>query len=210
MAQWTTTYAGLVSAIGDFCEDSSSEFTSALPGIVNRAEERVLRDLDITYFDDRRSVSTANGVASVAKTSDMIAVQSVRFTAANEFALRRSYEFLKLYGGTGRPLYYYDDDTDIIFAPVPDATYACEVKYLSRPSPLTSSNQTNWLALNAADMLLYAALKEAEHFLVAPERLAEFEAAYAQRVGPVRAVYKADAGPGYDPVGPASKPERTR
>lgn len=210
MAQFQTTYAGLVAIIGDYCEDASSELASHVAGIINRAEERCLGDLDITYFDDRRTVSTANGVATLNKTTDMITVQSVRFTAANDFALRRNYDFVKLYGGSGRPLYYYDDETELILAPVPDDSYACEIKYLSRPTPLSASNTTNWLATNVATLLMYAALKEAEHFLVAPERVAEFEQAYASALGPARAQWRVDAGPSYEPVGKTASPERVR
>lgn len=210
MAQWTTTYSGLVDAVGDYTEDASSELSSHIQGMINRAEERVLRDLDITYFDDRRSVTTSSGIATLTKTSDMIQVQSVRFTDNNSFALRRNYDYVKLYGGSGRPLYFYDDESELIFAPVPDDTYACEVKYLSRPTPLSTSNETNWLTSNVATLLLYATLKEAEHFLVAPERVAEFEQSYASNLGPARALWRQDQGPNYEPVGKTATPERTR
>lgn len=210
MAQWTTTYAGLVDAVGDYTEDASSDLASQIQGMVNRAEERVLRDLDISYFDDVRSVTTSSGVSSLTKTTDMIQIQSVRFTDNNSYALRRNREYVSLYAGSGRPLYFYDDEDSIVFAPVPDGTYACEVKFLSRPTPLSDSNQTNWLTRNVATLLLYATLKEAEHFLVSPERVAEFEQAYASNLGPARALWRQDQGPAYEPVGKTASPERTR
>lgn len=210
MAQWQTTYAELASLVQTYCEDESTELTAALPGIINRAEERVLRDLDIDYFDDRRTVSTANGVATLNKTSDMISIQSVRLTSANGFVMRRGYDYVKLYGGSGSPIYFHDDEDQLIFAPVPDASYEVEIKYLSRPTPLSASATTNWLTKNVATLLLYAALKEAEHFLVAPERIAEFDQAYAQNLGPARALWRVDQGSAYEPVAPTPKPERTR
>lgn len=210
MAQWTTTYTALAALVGTYCEDASTELSDAMSGIINRAEERVLTDLDIDYFDDVRSVSTANGVATVAKTSDMITIQSIRLTATNEFILRRGRDFVKMYGGSGSPLYYFDDDTDITMAPTPNSTYALEVKYLSRPTPLSPSNQTNWIASNTATLLLYASLKEAEHFLLAPERVAEFDDAYGKALGPARALWRVDQGPAYEPVGPAAEPAKVR
>ena len=37
MAQWTTTYNGLVDAIGDYTEDASSDLASHIQGMINRA-----------------------------------------------------------------------------------------------------------------------------------------------------------------------------
>ncbi len=210
MAQWTTNYAGLVALIGDFCEDSSTELTTNIQGIINRGEERCLRDLDLQYFEDWRSVSTAASIQSVAKTNDMTSILSVRFTAANEFALPRNRDLVQMYGGSGRPLYYYDDDLSIYFAPTPDDSYAMEIKFQGQPTPLSVSNTTNWLTTNAAGLLLNAALVEAEMFLIDPSRKAEFEQAYASALGPLRALYRDEPTSNYSPLQPAAKPERTR
>ena len=37
MAQWTNTYSGLVSALQDYVEDTSSEYSAAVQGAINRA-----------------------------------------------------------------------------------------------------------------------------------------------------------------------------
>jgi hypothetical protein len=210
MASWTTTYAGLVSLLEDFVEDDSTEFDSAVQGIINRAEERILQDLDITYFDESRSTSTANGVASITKPSGTITVQSVFFTAAAAYAQRRAFDYVAMYGGSGRPLYFYEDDDSIFFGPVPDASYNCVVRIQSQPTPLSSSNTTNWIAENVAPLLLDAALVEAEKFLIAPERVAEFTAAYASKLGPARARWREQRGQSYEPVAPTPAPVKDR
>lgn len=210
MAQWTTTYDGLVALIEDMCEDESAELLTNVQGIINRAEERCLRDLDIQFFEDWRSVSTSASVQSVSKTSDMTSILSVRLTSANEFALPRNRDFVQMYGGSGRPLYYYDDDASIYFAPTPDDSYAMEIKYQGAPTPLSASNTTNWLTTNAAHLLLNACLVEAEALLIDPGRKSEFEAAYAQALGPLRALYRDEPTSNYSPLQPAAVPERTR
>lgn len=51
MAQFTTTYAGLVSLLQTYVEDTSTEYASAVQGCINRAEERILRDLDLAIWN---------------------------------------------------------------------------------------------------------------------------------------------------------------
>lgn len=210
MAQWTTDYDSLVSLVQDQCEDATSELSSYIQGMINRAEEKCLQDLQLTYFDDRRTVTTGVGVGTLAKTADMITLQSVFFSAAGEHAVKRSYDYIKMYGGSGRPLYYYDDEDTIYFAPTPDAGYSCEVSFLSRPTKLSASNTTNWLTKNIGNMLLLASLIEAERFLVSPDRLAEYKEGYQSALMTARATWKADGVPDYTPVEPTAKPETTR
>lgn len=210
MASWTTTYTGLTSLLGTFVEDSSTEFTDAVQGIVNRGEDRVVRDLDITYFDERRSTSTASGVATIAREAGAVITQSIYFTAANAYAQRRTYDYVKFHGGSGRPLYWYEDDEQITFAPTPDAVYAIIVSFLSQPTPLSASNTTNWLTQNVASLLLNACLIESEKFLIAPERVAEFKAEYAALLTPARATWRAAKAESYEPVAPAPVPAKER
>jgi hypothetical protein len=210
MAQWTTTYAGLVALIEDMCEDESTELSTNIQGIINRAEDRCLRDLDVQYFEDWRSTSTAAGTDTVAKSSDMVSILSIRLTAAQEFVLPRNRDLVQMYGGSGRPVYYYDDDANIYLAPTPDDSYAIEIKYQGAPQALSPSNTSNWLTTNAATLLLNAALVEAEGLLIDPGRKAEFEAAYAQALGPLRALYRDEPASNYTPLQPAAGPERTR
>jgi hypothetical protein len=69
MAQWTTTYTGLVSLLETYVEDTADEFSDNVQGIVNRAEERILRDLDLGLWTADQAISTAIGTATVTKPS---------------------------------------------------------------------------------------------------------------------------------------------
>jgi len=83
--------------------------------------------------------------------------------------LLRKYEYLANYnssGSTGQPLYYADTDWDHWYlAPTPDQAYSFEVLYYERISPLSSTNQTNWLTQNAPNAMLFGTLLQAMPFL---------------------------------------------
>lgn len=210
MAQWTTTYNGLLALIEAFVEDDTAEFESAVIGAINRAEERILRDIDLAIWNETQSASTSNGVASFTKSFSGAPVQQIFFTASMDFATRRSLAFIRAYGGSGVPKYFYEDATRIYWAPTPDNSYAYQTTYLSRPTPLSVSNQSNWITENLADLLLYATLVESEKFLIAPERVQEFEASYNQMLGPARAFWRAQMQQAYEPVNPTPEPVQTR
>jgi hypothetical protein len=210
MAQWTTTYSGLVSLLEDYVEDGSTEFEDAKPGIINRAETRILRDLDLDIFNTTSTITTTNGVGFVSRVVTVSPVHSIFVTAASEFAQRRSREYIQAHGGSGRPLYYCDDETKIYFAPTPDDSYSLTATHIVWPTKLSTDQESNWVSTNAADLLLYAALIESEKFLIAPERVAEFEQTYASLLGPTRAFWRDEGQKSYEPVAPTPTPERTR
>jgi hypothetical protein len=210
MAQFTTTYSGLISLLEDYTEDDSTEFVAAQQGVVNRAEERVLRDLDLSIFNTIVSTSMTSGVRTSAKGFTQSPVHNVLLTASNTFPERRSLPYIQAHGGSGEPLYYYDNEDTIYWAPTPDASYAIDLTYYKRPDPLTPSNQTNWLTRNVADLLLLVSLIESERFLISPERVAEFEQTYSMNLGPARATWRDNMQTHYEPVSPAPTPERTR
>lgn len=210
MAQWTTTYTGLLDLIEDFVEDNTTEFESAVLGAVNRAEERILRDIDLAIWNVTQTASTSNGVDNFTKSFDGTPVQQIFFTAAQDFAFRRTLAFIRAHGGTGRPQYFYEDATKVYWAPTPDNSYAYQTTYYNRPNPLSVSNQTNWITQNLADLLLWATLVESEKFLIAPERVQEFEASYKQVLGPARAFWRAQMQEAYEPISPTPTPVQTR
>ncbi len=212
MAQFTLTYSTLVSTVEDYVEDTSTEFVSALPGCINRAEERLFRDLDLVIWNETVSQSTSSGVATITKSFSESPVQSI-WCAANYGVLdpkpRSWIQDLQL-GANGVPCCFFEDDTDIILAPTPDSAYPIVITYAKRPTPLSGSQTTNWFSLNAADALLWATLIEAEQFLIAPERVPEFEAAYGKAIGPLRAYWRGVAQNMYEPIDPTPTPTQTR
>jgi hypothetical protein len=210
MAQWTTTYAGIVALLGTYVEDASAEYTSAVGGCLNRAEERVFKDLDLSIFNTITTASTVNGQNYITLSNTQAPVHSVYSTSLGDHLQRRSREYLQAYGSSGTPLYYHGDISKLYLGPVPDNSYSLDVTYVTRPLPLSVSNTTNWFSENVADLLLFAALVESEHFLIAPERVGEFEQKYGSLLGPARGFWRDDMQTGYEPINPTPQPERTR
>lgn len=210
MAQWQTTYGGLVALLGDYVEDASDEFVGALPGIVGRAEERILRDLDLLAFNATTSGTTSSGVGTFNKSFANTHIHAIFFTSSKTHPERRTREYVVNHGGSGVPRYFYEDSTKVLWAPTPDDAYAYDITYVVRPTPLSASNQTNWLTTNVSDLLLWAALVESEHFLLAPERVAEFEGKYQQFLGPARALWRPLMQAQYEPINPAPTPVQSR
>lgn len=210
MAQWSTTYNGLLSLLSEYVEDNSSEYTSNVQGIVNRAEERALTDLDLAIWNTSQSQNTSNGVSEFTKAFSGAPVRKIQFTATKLHPERRTLAFVDSYGGSGRPVYFYEDATKVYWAPTPDNSYAYKITYYNRPTPLSQSNQTNWLTENVANLLLWASLVESEKFLIAPERVQEFEASYIQMLGPLRAFWREQPQEMYEPVDPTPEPRQTR
>jgi len=210
MAQWITTYNELLDLLGTYVEDDSTEFTSHVQGFINRAEERVLRDIDLAIWNVTTSASTNADESTLVKAFSGAPVNEIWFSTDGEHAERRSLAFVRAYGSTGRPRYFYEDAARVYWAPVPDASYLYSITYYARPSPLTASNQTNWITSNLADLLLWAALVESEAFLLAPERVQEFEGKYQQMLGPARAFWREQMQLTYEPVHPTPQPVQTR
>jgi hypothetical protein len=210
MAQYTATYDGLVSKMSSYTEDNSSEFTAEVNGMINRAEERIIRDLDLSLFNVTLSTATSAGVSTYSKGWTDSPVISIHFTDEGVFAQRRTRAFIQGHGGTGVPLYFHENQSTIYWAPTPDDAYAYTLTYVQRPTRLSSSTQTNWLTQNVGDLLLWASLIEAEAFLIAPERVQEFKQSYAENLGPIRAFWREQAQNTYEPIAPTAEPVRTR
>ena len=102
----------------------------------------------------------------------------------------RKYEYLKNYWPNTNqisiPLYYADTDWDHWYlAPTPDDDYSFEVLYYERISPLSSTNQTNWLTQNAPNAMLFGTLLQAMPFLKNDQRTI-FQQKYTEALGSLK------------------------
>lgn len=210
MAQWTTTYTSLVSLLMTFTEDDTAEFSSAVAGCINRAEDRILRDLDLSLFNVATSTSTTSGQSTTLRPNPKSPIKSIYLPSLGVHASRRTRDYLQAYGGSGAPVYFCEDDADIVWAPTPDTAYEVVIVEALDVAPLSPTNVTNWISDNVADLLLKAALVESEKFLIAPERAQEFEQDYARLLGPLRAKYRSSMQTDYEPVSPTPTPTPTR
>jgi hypothetical protein len=85
---------------------------------------------------------------------------------------------------TGVPKYYSNwDETRIVVAPTPNATYTIQLNYILKPTGLSSSNATTYLSTEFPNGLLYACLVEAYGFLKGPvDMLQLYDKKYVEAV----------------------------
>ena len=192
------TYAELKQKIIDYTEVSSNVFTDTiLNGFINDAEFRILREVD---SDNNRRYATANLIAStrfIDVPTDLLVVRSAQIVDSDladgstdqnrDFLQFRDTSFMSEFNPTattGVPKYYSNwDETRIVVAPTPNATYTIQLNYILKPTGLSSTNTTTYLSTEFPNGLLYACLVEAYGFLKGPvDMLQLYDKKYVEAV----------------------------
>ena len=170
------TYAQLKQAIQDYTENDETSFVTNLPLFIRQAEERILKNVQLSLFRKNSTALTTADNPYLAMPSDYLAPfsLSLRGPDADRFFVDfKDPSFLQTYTPddttTGAPRYYAVFDVDnFLLAPTPDApsvgtNYTAELHYFYRPTSLTQGAEggTTWLSINAELALLYGALIEA-------------------------------------------------
>ena len=200
-----TTYSELVTQIREYTETDSNELTTTIINdMIEHAEMRLYRELDLDAYKKNATASLTSGTPFVtlpgSTPSNFSAIRCVTIyspssslgglTDSERRVLRKkdvSYlsEYWPNRTTTGIPKYYanYDEDS-IMIAPTPNAAYTIDIEYTTLPTGLSSSNTTTWVSNNAPTALLYACLLEAFKFLKGPaDMLAMYEQSYKNAVG---------------------------
>lgn len=183
------TYDSLVQDVIDYCERSDEPFINQVPRFIMLAENRMA--VGVRGLGYVRIVSTN----LILNNPELIKPARWRETAGMYIVTANGIKFLKQRGLTylgeywpnltasAEPVYYSDFSYEHwAFAPVPDAPYPTVIAYFERPTPLSSSDQTNWGTQYFPQGLFYATMIEANTFLKRPERAAEFKGLYDQAV----------------------------
>ena len=165
------TYDQLKQAIQDYTENDETSFVNNLPVFIRQAEERILKNVQLSLF--RKNVS-GNMTASnkyLAAPSDFLAPFALSFVNSDGdhvFLDFKDVDFVQTFNPdattTGNPRYYATFDIDnFVLGPTPDSNYAVELHYFYRPASLTagSGSGTTWLSENAELCMLYGSLIEA-------------------------------------------------
>jgi hypothetical protein len=184
------TYAQLKQAIQDYTENTESTFVANLPLFIRMAEERILKQVQLSLF---RKNATANASANnkyLAAPSDFLAPFSLSYTNADGdkvFMDFKDVTFLQEYTPdpdvTGDPKYYAQFDVDyFILAPTPASSFPVELHYMYRPQSITelAEDQTSWLSTNAELTLLYGCLMEAYTFMKGEQDMMQYYTARFQ------------------------------
>ncbi len=162
--------------------ENDAGFVNDLPYIIDDAEQRIYRELDIlnTVVRDTGGNLTANSrTFTLPQTNGRFVVtESMNvFTPVGTFTNRNqlipvSREFLDAVWGNEAaaaspsvPAYYaMITDQVVIVGPPPDAAYTMEVVGTIRPTPLSAVNTTTYLSLYLPDLFMAASMVRGSAF----------------------------------------------
>ena len=165
------TYDQLKTAIQDYTENDETSFVNNIPLFIRIAEERILKNVQLSLFRKNATASTTASNKFLACPGDFLAPFSLSLagTDGDKFFIDfKDPSFIQTYTPdattTGSPRYYAVFDVDnFILAPTPNTTFTAELHYFYRPTSLTagSGSGTTWLSENAEMAMLYGSLIEA-------------------------------------------------
>jgi len=180
------TYAELIQSLQDWVESSEATMVAELDIIIELAEKRIYRYIDLENGWKYSSVALVQGTEVVTLPTDSVVIRAVEYmvnaTTARTALLQKDVTFIDDYTGNrateGTPRFYaHYTDSQILLGPAPDSTAATvEIAHTYRPTQLSSGNTTTWLSTEAPDVLLYACLKELATFqLQEPDIIANYD-----------------------------------
>jgi hypothetical protein len=174
---WVMTYDSLTSTVLQYLERKDQATINAIPTFITLAEFEIAEQIKTLGQLQVAESTMLSGNPLLQKPARWRKTVSMNVTVAGKKRpiFLRKYEYLKNYWPddtqTDVPLYYADTDWEHWYiAPTPDQDYAFEVLYYERISPLSSTNQTNWLTQNAPNAMLFGTLLQAMPFLKNDQR----------------------------------------
>lgn len=163
------TYAELKSLVQNYLQNTETTFVSDLPKLIEQAEERILKTINLPVFRKNVSGTLSTGNQYLSTPSDFLDNFSLSFTSSSEqtFLMYKDVNFIReAYPNastTGLPKHYaLFDDTTFIVGPTPNDNFVVELHYFYRPASITAGEDsgTTWLSTNAMGALLYGTLLE--------------------------------------------------
>jgi hypothetical protein len=193
----TLTYSQLVTQIRNYTEvDSNGLSDSTINVIVQNAENRIFRELNIDAFRLYASAVTTAGTTTISVPSGLRNIRYVEMITpgTNEVSTLEqkdsSYmaEFNNLPGNStyyDKPKYYANwNETTWFVAPTPNTNYAINIAYYSQGTSITSGSSTTsttYISTFAQDLLLYGSLVETYKYLKGPADMIQvYEQSYQQ------------------------------
>lgn len=173
------TYSTYVSQLANLTVYASSDttFTTAVPGAIDYAEQRMYRELDllVTRQTDASGACTVNSRSFTLPTTigNFLVVEELNIitpaTATAATGTRNPVQFVSkqfldaVYpnqtSGTGVPQFAAMlNNTTVIFGPAPDANYPVEVIGTQFPAPLSSTNTSTFLTQYLPDVFIAASM----------------------------------------------------
>lgn len=186
-------YTYLVNDLIESTENDNSDFETAIPRMVNKAELRLTTDLDDYGLVTYTSVAVSSGKNIITLPAGTRIVKNVNINNAGTKInlVQRTDEFINDYwsvsASTGTPEYYARrDNTTILIAPTAVSTVDGIVAHISRPVTLASATPTNYFSDFCYNALYNASMIEALLFMKNYEAIGVYETRYKESVTALR------------------------
>lgn len=173
MALTFSSYTTLKDAVASYLD--RTDLTNEIPGFIELAEAEIKRRLR------RKTVRTSLVIAqeSTSLPVDCAEPRSLHLltsSRANDLPIsvgtpEQLAETRARYGGAGRPVRAAMIGGNLVVAPEPDRSYTADFVYFQQLTPLSATNSTNDVLVEAPGLYLFGALKEAAPFLEHDERV---------------------------------------
>jgi len=191
---YALTYDNLTSLVLQYLERSDAAVVNFIPTAIMLAEFEIaenIKTLGQMIVADGTMTAGNPVIAKPALWRKTVSMTLTTTAGEKQPVYLRKLEYLSSYAtdvtATGTPLYYSDYDYDHWFvAPTPSANFAFEALCYTRLTPLSSSNQTNWLTRNAPNALLFGTLKQTAPFLKDDARLAVWTQIFDTAIGALK------------------------
>jgi len=192
-------YSYLKDDIVNTIENDSNEFATQIPVFIQKAEDRIMKELDDVALDTYTAVTLTAGNPVVSLPDGALIVRNVNFTTSAAVVtplLQRTYEYAIDYWNkptsVGVPRYYSrKTNTQIYIVPTPNVTSTGEVQYTKQPLALssatgTSATTSNYFSENCYNALFNACMIEANYFIKDFQVLQVWEAKYKNSIDGLR------------------------
>ena len=182
-------------------ENDSSEYESQISNIVERAESRLMKELDDSGLDNYSTFTFTAGDPVVTVPSGTLVVRNVNYKTSVSSnittLLQRPYEYVIDYfphasASTGTPRYYArKNNTEIYVVPTPSSALSGEIQVTKRPLALASATGTsvttsNYFSEFCYNALFAACMVEATYFIKDFQTLANWESKYKNSIDALR------------------------
>lgn len=198
------TYTSLVLALQNYMQRYDAFVTSNIPMWISLAQIRIPQEMRILGFrEEVTGVFPGSTITSgiMSKPSDWrktiaFYVGTGTNNASHTPVYERTYEYIRtvypiIQPGTtpSVPRFYGDADYNHwLVGPAPDQAYPFKIPYYGTLTFLDETVSTNWLTINAPNLLLYACLMESIPFVKADERIPVWQTMYAQAKAALQAL----------------------
>tara|TARA_R100000995_G_C3455644_1_gene110437 strand:+ start:330 stop:971 length:642 start_codon:yes stop_codon:yes gene_type:complete len=196
------TYAELKSLVQNYLQNTETTFVSDLPKLIEQAEERILKTVNLPVFRKNVSGTLSLGNQYLSTPTDFLDNFSLSFTNSSEqtFLLYKDVNFIReAYANastTGLPKHYaLFDDTTFIIGPTPNDNFVVELHYFYRPASITAGEDsgTTWLSTNAKNALLYGTLLESYVYMKGePDLMMQYEKRFLEALARLKNLGEGD------------------